>query len=102
MLINILALAAVYSLTPVAGAMNGLISWGVRKNLAGVNGLLSWQWLYVIQGVITVGLGCIVMLLLPGMPDVVAVKGSWLFRNEAERQLLLERQKAGVYGTNIN
>jgi hypothetical protein len=72
------ALAAVYALTPVAGAINGLISWGARKHLTGLHGLLSWQWLYVIEGIITVTLGFLVMLLLPDMPDAVAAKGSWL------------------------
>jgi hypothetical protein len=102
MLLTLFASAAVYALTPVAGAMNGLISWGARKNLAGLNGLLSWQWLYVIEGVVTVALGFMVMLLLPGMPDAVAAKGNWLFRHEKERQLLLERQKAGAYELKIN
>ena len=82
--------------------MNGLISWGARKNLAGLDGMLSWQWLYVIEGIVTVSLGVVVMIFLPNMPDVVAAKGNWLFRHEDERQLLFERQKAGGCRLKLN
>jgi MFS family permease len=85
---------AIYSLTPIAGAVSGIISYGAGKNLSGVSGLFSWQWLFVIEGVVTIFCGLLLFVLCPGLPETVSVQGNWLFRTQSEHQAILRRYKA--------
>ena len=34
----------------LAGSMNGLLAYGVIKNLNGARGWLAWKWLFLIEG----------------------------------------------------
>ena len=80
-----------YCLAPVAGAFSGLIAYGTAKDLEGVHGRPSWEWLFIIEGVATLGFSFFVFVLLPGLPERVAEKGSLLFRHPTERQLIQQR-----------
>ena len=84
---------AIYCMTPVAGAISGLIAYGVGKNLEGASDMASWEWLFVIEGVCTIGFGLIVVLMLPGLPEKVAENGSGLFSHEKERSIILNRYR---------
>ena len=81
-------------MTPVAGAVSGLLAYGVGKNMDGTHETPAWKWLFIIEGSATIGFGLIVLLLLPGLPETVAEKGTFLFRHEDERQLILKRLRA--------
>lgn len=88
--------AALYSLTPIAGVASGLIAYGVGENLKDVNGIHAWQWLFLIEGVMTIGWGLFVILpLLPGLPETVAAKGAIFFRNEDQRHVITQRLVQG-------
>jgi len=78
-------------MTPIAGAISGIIAYGVGKNLEGNSGLKAWEWLFVIEGAATVGFAFIVLIFLPGLPEETAAKGSYLFRSHEDRQALLRR-----------
>lgn len=80
-----------FSSSAVAGLLSGIIAWAVAKDLVGKNGLRSWQWLFIVEGVPTVGLGIVVLFLLPGNPDQLAKRKHFLFRNPREQELILER-----------
>jgi hypothetical protein len=80
-----------YCMTPIAGAFSGLIAYGTVKNLGEVHGKASWQWLFIIEGVVTLAFSLVVLMLLPGLPEVVARKGSLLFRHPDEHQLIHQR-----------
>ena len=90
---------AIYCMTPVAGAISGLLSYGVGRNLEGTSDMTSWEWLFIIEGVCTIGFGLIVLLMLPGLPEKVAEKGSWLFPYENERKIILKRYREGEYSS---
>jgi hypothetical protein len=81
-------------MSPVAGAISGIIAYGLEKNLDNALGFHAWQWLFIIEGVATIVFALVVIVLLPGLPDSVADKGSFLFRHKNERRLLLQRTKA--------
>ncbi|KAL6246868.1 hypothetical protein RBB50_006175 [Rhinocladiella similis] len=84
--------AAFYFLaTPVAGATSGLIAYGVQRNLDNKLGRTSWEWFFLIEGVLTMAWGILVLCFLPKLPETVAHKGSILFRDQQERQLILDR-----------
>lgn len=82
---------------PTAGAVTGLIAYGVGKNMNGTNGLQSWQWLFIVEGVPTIGWGIVLLIFTPSMPDTVAVKGSVFFRTEEEKEIIRQRTIAGEY-----
>ncbi|KAK5266611.1 hypothetical protein LTR99_007221 [Exophiala xenobiotica] len=47
--------AIFYSTSALAGSFNGLIAYGIEKNLAGDRGWEPWQWLYLVEGVLPIG-----------------------------------------------
>lgn len=89
-------LGLVYISTPVAGFASGLIAYGVQKNLEGVDGFHSWQWLFMVNGFPTIALGLVVCFVLPSLPDDIARKGHFLFKSMEERELILARQVSGA------
>lgn len=48
-----LRMAIFYSGSLVSGAFGSLIAAGILSGLAGARGLAAWQWLYIIEGSIT-------------------------------------------------
>ncbi|KAK5196811.1 hypothetical protein LTR72_001804 [Exophiala xenobiotica] len=61
--------AIFYSTSALAGSFNGLIAYGIEKNLAGDRGWEPWQWLYLVEGVLPIGCPLFLLLLLPGTPE---------------------------------
>ena len=78
----------------MAGATSGLIAYGVQRNLDDVLGKTSWEWFFLIEGVLTIAWGLMVICLLPKLPETVAKRGSFLFRDPQEHALILERTAA--------
>lgn len=78
-------------MTPIAGAISGIIAYGVGKTLEDKSGLMAWEWLFIIEGVVTCAFGLVVIFLLPGLPEQTAAQGSYLFRSQEDRQAILSR-----------
>ncbi|KAI0013332.1 major facilitator superfamily transporter [Xylariaceae sp. FL0662B] len=47
----------------------GLIQAGASSRLHGVNGLEGWRWMYIICAIITIPIGLLGYLVIPGTPD---------------------------------
>ncbi|KAI0016543.1 major facilitator superfamily domain-containing protein [Xylariomycetidae sp. FL0641] len=73
--------ALLYSGALISGAFSGLISAGITANMDGAQGLGAWQWLFIIEGVITIGIAFLAYFILPNFPRTT----SWL--SEEERAL---------------
>lgn len=58
-----------YSGSLISGAFGSLIAAGILSGLAGKQGLSAWQWLYIIEGSITVLIGLTIMFVLPDFPQ---------------------------------
>jgi hypothetical protein len=80
--------AIFYSTSALAGSFNGLIAFGVEKNLDGKNGWYPWQWLYLIEGILPIGCAFFVLVCLPSTPE----KKHFLFTKE-ERELAIRRSR---------
>lgn len=52
----------------VAGLLGGPLSGAIMDGMGGVAGLASWQWLFIVEGVPTVLLGLVVLMILPDRP----------------------------------
>ncbi|KAI1270191.1 MFS general substrate transporter [Xylariaceae sp. FL1019] len=70
--------AFLYSGALISGAFSGLISAGVTANLNGARGYGAWQWLFLIEGVITIFVSFIAIWILPNFPNTT----KWLSEDE--------------------
>ncbi|MCJ1435677.1 hypothetical protein MMC27_005052 [Xylographa pallens] len=77
--------AMLYSGSLLSGAFSGLIAAGVVSGLSGVRGLGAWQWLFILEGVITIGVAILAFFILPDFPRTT----TWL--SEQERELAVWR-----------
>src|SRR5260370_20687683 len=71
----------------LSGLIGGLVSGWSMKNLDGVNGCNSWQWLFLLEGILWVVVGIVVFIF---MDDRMA-NAKWLTAEERE---LLEKNIA--------
>lgn len=61
--------AIFYSMSTLAGAFNGLIAYGITKNLDGANGWKAWRWIFLIEGILPCAFAFVVLFLLPASPE---------------------------------
>lgn len=62
--------AILYSGSQLGNAFGGLFAIGILR-LDGEHGLTGWQWLFLVEGVLTVGLALIFTLILPNSPKTI-------------------------------
>ncbi|OBR07347.1 Pantothenate transporter liz1 [Colletotrichum higginsianum IMI 349063] len=67
-----------YTGSLISGAFSGLISAGITGNMDGARGLGAWQWLFLIEGVVTVAVAFGAYFVLPNFPRTT----SWLDEEE--------------------
>ncbi|KAI9152345.1 transporter [Paramyrothecium foliicola] len=60
-------IAALYIAQQVGNAFGGLFAAGIFQ-LDGAHGIRGWQWLFIIEGVATVGIGAICAFFMPEFP----------------------------------
>jgi hypothetical protein len=84
-----------YSGSLLSGAFGNLIAAGILKGLKGHRGLAAWQWLYIIEGSITVFIGIIICFILPDFPETWKMLSPEM-RRVAERRLAIEAAEADV------
>ncbi|WOO86240.1 MFS transporter prlL [Vanrija pseudolonga] len=74
-----------YSATLVAGAFGSLLAGGIIESMDGLAGTHGWQWLFIIEGCVSVVLGVVAYFVLPNYPATTP----WL--TEHEKQLATRR-----------
>ncbi|KAJ5765495.1 hypothetical protein N7520_005054 [Penicillium odoratum] len=84
-----------YSGSLVSGAFGNLIAAGILHGLKGKRGMSAWQWLYIIEGSITVCVGILIVCLLPDFPETWKLLSPEM-RRVAERRLAIEAAEADV------
>lgn len=90
-----LRMSIFYSGSLLSGAFGNLIAAGILHGLAGERGISAWQWLYIIEGAITVFIGLIVCAVLPDFPE------NWRLLPEemkhvAKKRLAIEAAQADI------
>jgi len=78
-------LAMFISSNAMAGLLGGLLSYGVKQHLDGVWNFRWWQFLFLIEGSLTIVFGFAIFFVLPDSP----ASAKWL--NERERKFLVDR-----------
>jgi len=79
----------------ISGAFGNLIAAGILKGLGNARGLSPWQWLYIIEGAITVAVGILVCVILPDFPDTWRALSPEM-KHVANRRLAIEAAEADV------
>jgi len=69
-----------------AGAASGLISGAVISGLEGVKGMRGWRWLFLIEGLVTIGVAIVSVFVLADYPETATHRLS-----EDERRLAIVR-----------
>lgn len=82
--------AVLYSGSLLSGAFSGLIAAGITANMDGTRGIAAWRWLFIIEGVITVGVAILSIFILPNFPRTTG----WL--TEQERALAVWRLEEDI------
>ncbi|GAB7324529.1 hypothetical protein MBLNU13_g08435t1 [Cladosporium sp. NU13] len=92
-----LRMSIFYSASMLSGAFGPLIAAGILSSdtLIGYHGITAWQWLYIIEGALTILVGLIVMVVLPDFPDTWKAL-SPEERHVANRRLALDAAEADV------
>ncbi|KAF2464773.1 permease of the major facilitator superfamily [Lindgomyces ingoldianus] len=88
-------MAIFYSGSLISGAFGNLIAAGILNGLDGNIGMDAWQWLYIIEGVITVFIGLLVALILPDFPNTWRAFSPEMKR-VANRRLAIDAAEADV------
>ena len=86
-------IAMFMSAIAIAGIVGGPLSGWIMNELAGANGWKGWQWMFLLEGLPSVALGFLVLLILDDHPD----NAKWL--STREREVLdynLDQDKRGV------
>ncbi|KAH6681095.1 major facilitator superfamily domain-containing protein [Plectosphaerella plurivora] len=78
-------------MTPLAGAFGGLLASAILS-LDSVGSLKQWRMIFVIEGIVTAGLGLLALAILTDNPSTAR----WL--SEEEKQLALDRVKSERLG----
>ena len=76
-----------FGFAAVAGAFGGLIAFGVQHAHAA---LANWRLLFIVEGIPTILIGLLSMLILPNRPEETSMF------SEKERELALERANRGL------
>jgi len=75
----------------MASAFAGILAYGIMQ-MAGTAGLNGWQWIFIIEGIITVVLGTAGYWLLVDFPD--SKRESWSFLGSEEKEWICARVHA--------
>ncbi|KAL7269630.1 hypothetical protein RUND412_007692 [Rhizina undulata] len=82
--------ALLYSGSLLSGAFSGLITAGIIDGMDDARGIVSWRWLFIIEGSITVLTSCAAFYILPDFPNST----TWL--SEQERDLAMWRLEEDI------
>ncbi|KAJ5414610.1 hypothetical protein N7509_001237 [Penicillium cosmopolitanum] len=63
--------AIFYSMSTLAGAFNGLIAYGIDKDMDGTRGWRAWRWIFLIEGLMPCVAAFFVLFLLPNSPETL-------------------------------
>ncbi|KAL4899823.1 hypothetical protein BDW74DRAFT_188855 [Aspergillus multicolor] len=81
--------ALFYSGSQLGNAIGGLFAIGILK-LDGRHGLSGWRWLFLVEGVLTIGLAITFALILPnslnGVPRMTDLEREWITWNYQQDQ----------------
>lgn len=61
-------LSVFFSASSMAGAFSGLLAFAIEK-MNGIGKLEGWRWIFILEGCLTVLIGCLIPWILPDSPE---------------------------------
>jgi Na+/melibiose symporter-like transporter len=80
-------------MSTLAGAFNGLIAYGIDKDMDGLHGWRAWRWIFLIEGAMPCVAAFCVLFLLPDSPETLQ------FGFTAEEKALVVRRSRRAHNT---
>ncbi|KAI6860855.1 permease of the major facilitator superfamily, partial [Hortaea werneckii] len=90
-----LRMSIFYSGSLLSGAFGNLIAAGILNGLDGDKGLSAWQWLYIIEGSITMFIGIVIVFVLPDFPHTWKLLSAEM-KHVATRRMALDAAEADI------
>lgn len=85
-----------------SGALSGLLAGAITSSMEGVHGMRGWRWLYLIEGVVTVGCAIVFKFVLLDFPETASRKLSLEERQLAAVRMMHDRSTtAARHGTKL-
>lgn len=82
------------TMAPLSGAVGGLLTSGILK-LKSIGSLHEWQMIFIVEGIITMGVALVALAILTDRPDTAR----WL--SEEEKELSINRVKSERLGQTV-
>lgn len=79
--------ALFFSAAALAGAFGGILAYGIAF-MEGVGGLGGWQWIFILEGILTVVIGSLAYFFIVNYPDTAG------FLKDSERKYIQKRLAA--------
>jgi MFS family permease len=94
--------AILYSGLVLAQAFSGILASGIFSGMSGVAGLYGWQWLFIIESLMSTVCGIAAFFTLPDYPHSKTGSARWVLNNDtrrlAEARIIADRV-TGATGT---
>ena len=80
-----------YTSLILAGAFGGLLAYGIG-HMDGVGGKKGWQWIFILEGLLTAVVGILFFFFFPDFPE----EAKWLTRAHVKAKLAVEQGNSGT------
>lgn len=71
-------IAFFYCASALSGAFSGLLAFAIAK-MDGLGGRPGWAWIFLLEGIVTVAIGCACFVIMPDTPEL---SRKWLSEEE--------------------
>jgi MFS family permease len=86
-------MAIFYSAASLAGSFSGLLAFAIQ-HMEGIGGLGGWRWIFILEGIVTVVVGCAVPWILPDSPETAS------FLTEVEKAAIQRKLQQEIHVSN--
>jgi MFS family permease len=82
---------ALFAGSAISGAFGGLIAYGIQL-MGDRHGLSAWRWLFIVEGIISLGLGGIAWITMPKNAE-----NAWFLTEDEKALMRARKQRDAVY-----
>uniref|UniRef100_A0A8H7K3H3 Major facilitator superfamily (MFS) profile domain-containing protein n=1 Tax=Bionectria ochroleuca TaxID=29856 RepID=A0A8H7K3H3_BIOOC len=83
--------AVIYCATTISGAFGGLIAYGIQT-MGTRLGLEAWRWLFIIEGAISMAVGCVFFITIP-----VSAEKAWFLNDEQAECMRAKKERDAAF-----
>ncbi|KAL9567477.1 hypothetical protein ACKAV7_008427 [Fusarium commune] len=83
--------AVIYCATTISGAFGGLIAYGIQT-MGTRLGLEPWRWLFIIEGAISMTVGCVFFITIP-----VSAEKAWFLSDEQAECMRAKKERDAAF-----